>query len=67
MVILMGKPYSFIPFLKTSSHMCKSSRLRGKINLKIQVLNAVHVSMGEYDMDSSGDLYKKFFTSSPYL
>lgn len=61
MVILMRKPYSFIPFLKTSSHMCKSSRLRGKINLKIQVLNAVHVSMGEYDMDSLGDLYKKFF------
>ena len=57
----MGKPYSFIPFLKTSPHNISKGTLRGKINLRIEVLNAIHLSMSEYDMDDSGSLYKEFF------
>ena len=59
----MSKPYDFIPFLKTAPHKTLNTgqKLKGKIDLRIEVLNAIHVSMTEYDMDSSGTLYKEFF------
>lgn len=57
----MSKPYSFIPLLKTKSHSINKNKTSGRINLQIKVLNAIHISMNEYDMEESGILYKKFF------
>lgn len=58
----MGKPYSFIPLLKTQPHKNnKKSDLKGKINLTIEVLNAVHISKDSYDMTEKNVVYKQFF------
>lgn len=57
----MSKPYKFIPFLKTQPHKAKNSNLKGRIDLEIRVLNAVHLSKGTYDMDTKDVLYKEFF------
>lgn len=57
----MGKPYNFIPLLKTMTHKNTNGKLRGKIELEIKVLNAIHVSQTNYDMDNKQNLFKKFF------
>lgn len=57
----MSKPFSFIPFLETKPYKVISGKLRGVINLKIEVLNAIHVSKDSYDMDESNVIYKEFY------
>ena len=57
------KPYSFIPFLKTNYYKGDKTKsiLTGKIELTIEVLNAIHVSKGVYYMNESNVLYDEFF------
>lgn len=57
----MSKPYKFIPFLETKVHFKENANLKGKIQLKIKVLNELHISKGIYNMNSKGDLYTEFF------
>jgi len=60
----MSKPYNFIPLLKTEYHNINDTKcnLKGRINLEIKVLNAIHISEDFYDMNEEGTLYKKFYT-----
>lgn len=57
----MGKPYSFVPFLKTQEYEPDINTLTGKIDVSIKVLNELYISSGNYNMDSKGVLYKEFF------
>ncbi|WP_238917859.1 RAMP superfamily CRISPR-associated protein [Clostridium sp. YIM B02555] len=60
----MSKPYNFIPFLETkyTEMNLDNCRLKGKIDLEIKVLNAIHISEDSYDMNEDETLYKKFYT-----
>lgn len=60
----MSKPYNFIPFLKTQYHSTdnKKCNLKGRIDLEIKVLNAIHISEDFYDINEEEILYKKFYT-----
>ena len=57
----MGKPFSFVPLLKTQFHKSEGKKLTGIINLKIEVLNALHVSQDSYDMTNNDVIYKEFY------
>ena len=57
----MGKPYKFVPFLKTLPFESKGKKLeKGKIEVEIKVLNALHLSKGSFDINSKNELYKEF-------
>lgn len=60
----MSKPYNFIPFLETKypEIEVKNCTLKGRIDLEIKVLNAIHISEDSYDMNEDEILYKKFYT-----
>lgn len=60
----MSKPYNFIPFLETKYPEIDAENciLKGKIDLEIKVLNAIHISEDSYDMDEDETIYKKFYT-----
>ena len=47
----MSKPYSFVPLLKRESYRINDKKVRGKIELTIKVLNALHVSQTNYNMN----------------
>lgn len=59
----MSKPYSFVPLLKTEPHRVdkNKSNLKGRIDLTIEVLNAIHISKDSYDMTESDVVYKEFY------
>ena len=57
----MSKPFSFIPLLKTQLHKINNANLRGVINLRIEVLNAIHISKDSYDINDSNVIYKEFY------
>lgn len=57
----MSKPYSFVPLLKRESYRINDKKVRGKIELTIKVLNALHVSQTNYNMNEKEVLYKMFY------